>query len=146
VSGIVEALIEIEAAGAALRLDGDRVKIRYQDEMQRQDLAEQVGLLRTRRVEVAELLRVRATIPEMPPGVRLIRWNLKQPPIAIEACAVVTDPSLFALRTLEQLRAVMVEPARWVGWTLPQLIDRLRQVGVDVSVNETGESSQLGHS
>ena len=142
----MEALIEIETAGAALRLDGDRVKICYQDEMQRQELAKQVGLLRTRRVEVAELLRVRATIPEMPPGVRLIRWNLKQPPVAIEACAVVTDPSLFALRTLEQLKTVMVEPARWVGWTLPQLIDRLRQVGVDVAVSEIGESIQLGHS
>ena len=143
-SGIVKALIEIEAAGAALRLEGDRVKICYQDEMQRQELAEQVGLLRTRRVEVAELLRVRATIPEMPPGVRLIRWSLKQPPVAIEACAVVTDPPLFAVRTLEQLRIVMLESARWVGWTLPELIDRLRQVGVDVAVNETGESSQLG--
>jgi hypothetical protein len=133
-TGIVEALIEIEAAGAALRLDGEKVKICYQDEMQRRELAGQVGLLRDRRDEVAELLRVRATIPEMPQGVRLLRWNLKKPPVAIEACAVVTDTTLFARRTLEQLRIAMVEPARWVGWTLPQLIDRLLQVGVAVEV------------
>jgi hypothetical protein len=74
----------------------------------------------------------------MPKGVRLIEWNLKQPPVAIESFAVVTDPDLFARTTLEQLRIALAEPKRWVGWSVPQLIDRLAQVGVLVTL-ESGE-------
>jgi hypothetical protein len=70
----------------------------------------------------------------MPAGVRLIEWNLKQPPVAIETCAVVTDSGLFARTTLEQLRIALAGPKRWVGWSVPQLIDRLAQVGVRVAL------------
>ncbi len=69
-------------------------------------------------------------IPPMPPGVHLVEWKLKAPPIAIETCAVVTDTALFAKSTLEQLRIAMRQPKRWVGWSVPQLLDRLGQVGV----------------
>jgi hypothetical protein len=72
--------------------------------------------------------------PRKSSRVRLITWNLKEPPIAIETCAVVLDPALFAKSTLEQLRIVLENPKRWVGWTVPQLLDRLAQVGVEVSV------------
>ncbi len=75
----------------------------------------------------------------MPPGVRLLRWNLKPPPVAIETCAVVTDPALFARTALGQLRVAMAEPVRWVGWTIPQLIDRLAQVGVVVELEPAPE-------
>lgn len=142
-SGIVEVLIEIEAAGAVLRLDGDKVKISYQDETQRRQLAEQVGILRTRRVEVAHWLKARGNIPPMPPGVRTLCWNLKLPPVAIDSCSIVTDCDLFARTTLEQLRIALAEPGRWLGWTLPQLIDRLRQVGVDLAMESVVEPSQL---
>ncbi|MFY9582913.1 MAG: hypothetical protein WAR21_00295 [Candidatus Acidiferrales bacterium] len=133
-SGLVEVLAEVEAAGAALRLDGEKVRIRYQEELQRRQLAQLIAFLRAHRHEVADLLRARAVIPAMPPGVRLLRWNLKQPPIAIETCGVVVDPALFARSSLEQLRVALAEPRRWVGWTIPQLIDRLRQVGVEVAL------------
>jgi hypothetical protein len=66
--------------------------------------------------------------------VKLIRWNLKSPPVAIETCVVVTDPALFARTTLEQLRTALAQPQRWVGWSVTQLIDRLAQVGVLVMV------------
>jgi hypothetical protein len=72
----------------------------------------------------------------MPSGVRLLTWNLKQPPVAIETCSVVIDPALFASSTLEQLRIALENPKRWVGWTVPQLIDRLAQVGVIVALEE----------
>jgi hypothetical protein len=67
-------------------------------------------------------------------GIRGIDWNLKEPPVAIETCAVVTDSGLFARTTLEQLRIALAEPKRWVGWAVPQLIDRLAQVGVQVTL------------
>jgi len=75
-----------------------------------------------------------ASITMLPPGVRLIEWRLKEPPVAIETCAVVTDSGLFARATLEQLRIALAEPKRWVGWTVPQLIDRLAQVGVLITL------------
>ncbi len=50
-NGLVDVLAEIEAAGAVLRLDGDKVRICYQDELQREQLAQQVGFLRARRAK-----------------------------------------------------------------------------------------------
>jgi len=78
----------------------------------------------------------------MPTGVRLINWNLKEPPIAIDICSVVTDPPLFARSTLEQLGAALAEPKRWVGWSVPQLIDRLAQVGVIVALESEGKLNE----
>jgi hypothetical protein len=68
----------------------------------------------------------------VPRGVSLIQWDLKDPPVAIEECAVVTDTGLFARTTLNQLGIALAGPRRWVGWTVSQLIDRLQQVGVTV--------------
>jgi hypothetical protein len=89
------------------------------------------------RSEVAVYLKARRAIPPMPEGIRLISWNLKDPPVAIEMCAVVTGPALFAKTTLEQLRVALENPKRWVGWSIPQLIDRLAQVGVIVALEAT---------
>jgi hypothetical protein len=63
-----------------------------------------------------------------------VQWSLKEPPVAIETCAVVTEPALFASTTLEQLRVVLANPKRWVGWGVFQLIERLAQVGVTVAL------------
>lgn len=93
--------------------------------------------------------RTEAKIASLPPEVRLIEWKLKEPPVAIETCAVVTNSGLFALTTIEQLRIALAEPKRWVGWTVPQLIDRLAQVGVSVvldsNVYKTEHAKELGN-
>jgi hypothetical protein len=125
----------IETAGAILRLNDERVRVWYPDECCRRELTPHMTFLRDHRDEVASLLRSRGACVILPPGVRLIEWNLKQPPVAIETCAVVTDPGLFARTTLEQLRIALAEPKRWAGWSVPQLIDRLGQVGVRVVVD-----------
>jgi hypothetical protein len=52
-------LDEIEAAGIALRIDGEKIRIRFQEPQQREMLAPQVAFLRAHRDEVAEYLRVR---------------------------------------------------------------------------------------
>lgn len=131
-----QVLGEVEAAGIALRLDGERVRIWFPELHQREELARQVAFLRANRCEVAAFLRARAAIPTIPPGVRLVAWRLKEPPVAIESCAVVTDSTLFARTTLKQLRTALAHPKRWVGWSVPQLIDRLAQVGVVVALEE----------
>ena len=125
---------ELEAAGATLRLDGQKVRVWYPDEERRQALVEQVFTLRAHKEEVTAFLRTRGVIPAMPAGVRLVTWNLKEPPVAIDTCSVVTDPALFARSTLEQLGVALAEPKRWVGWSVPELIDRLAQVGVIVTL------------
>jgi len=60
--------------------------------------------------------------------------ELREAPVAIETCSVVTDPGKFARATLEQLRVVVENPKRWVGWSVLQLVDRLAQVGIRVEV------------
>ena|SRR5258708_7130693 len=125
-----ESVIErIEVAGGVLALNGERIRYQLPE-----DVAGLLEELRAHRDEVLLFLRMRERIPLMPPGVRLVSWDLKHPPVAIETCAVVTDSALFARSTLEQLRVALAEPRRWVGWTVPQLIDRLAQVGVVVTV------------
>ena len=128
-----DSVTEAEALGIRFRLVGDRVRATLPGE-HADRLVDVVERLRANREEVAELLRTRASVPPMPPGVRAHYWNLKMPPVAIDSCSIVTDCELFARTTLEQLRIALAEPRRWMGWTLPQLIDRLRQVGVDVEV------------
>lgn len=128
----------IETAGARFRLDGQKVRVWYPGEERREELTQQVTFLRSHREEAAAFLRARVSIPAMPGGVRLLKWNLKEPPVAIETCAVVTDTARFAQTTLEQLRTALAHPKRWVGWSVAQLIDRLAQVGVQVSVEDRG--------
>jgi hypothetical protein len=131
----VERLIDgIEAAGGVLAIHGERIRCRLPE-----DATYLLEELRKRRSDVLAALRRRNTIPLMPPGVRLIGWHLKEPPIAIESCAIVIDPAAFARSTLEQLWNALENPKRWIGWTIPQLVDRLAQIGVEVEVSrETG--------
>ena len=56
---VLEVLCRVEAAGVALRLDGDTIRIRYPESEQRHALAELISFLRTNRIKVAEVLRSR---------------------------------------------------------------------------------------
>lgn len=82
---------------------------------------------------------IRPDIPAMPPGVRLVAWRLKEAPVVIETSAVVVNPPLFARTTLTQLTTALANPERWVGWSVPQLIDRLAQVGIFVKLGKEEE-------
>lgn len=129
---LLQVVSRLEEGGGRLVLDGDR--IRYSVPKGNPEAPGLLAKLQDRRTEVAAFLKVRSSLPAMPPpGVRLIRWNLKDPPIAIETCSVVTDPVLFAKSTLERLRVAIEKPRHWVGWSVPQLVDRLGQVGVIVA-------------
>lgn len=115
--------------GITVRVDGETLLLKPREALDDDLLAR----IKEHKPEILVALRnPPVAIPAMPPGVRLIAWELKEPPVAIETCAVVTDPALFARTTLEQLRTALAQPKRWIGWSVPQLIDRLAQVGVSV--------------
>jgi hypothetical protein len=73
--------------------------------------------------------------PAMPAGVRLIRWEPKTAPVAIDVCSVVVDVQQFIEAELRELDSRLNFP--WTirgGWTIPQILDRLRQAGVEVGI------------
>jgi hypothetical protein len=131
---LLQIVSRLEETGGSLELDGDRIRysLPSEDTEARALLAE----LRKHRDKVRSLLRARAAIPAMPPGVCLVAWELKKPPVAIEYHAVVTDSGKFASATLEELRECLTNPRRKYGWPVPQLMDRLAQVGVTVALEE----------
>jgi len=133
VTDLAAIISRLEEAGGRLVLDGERIRYRIPT-----DNPEMHALLEAARAEkqaVLNYLRARDAIPAMPHGVRLMEWNLKEPPVCLEVYSVVTDTTKFARSTLGQIRRLLENPQAIVGWTLPQLIDRLAQVGVIVEAN-----------
>ena len=132
---VSEILVELEAAGAAFRLDGETVRVSYPDDECREGLSGQIALLRDRREEVAAYLKQRDAIPQMPVGVQLVRWNPKPAPVAIDVCSVVVDVPKFVQSELLALDSRLNNP--WTihgGFTVPQILDRLAQAGVVVAL------------
>ena len=136
---VAEVVSEVEAAGVAFRLDGERVRVRYPDDGRRKELAGQIALLRAHRDEVAEFLRKRTAIPAMPPGVRLVHWGPKPAPIILTQYSVVADVDRFVRMTLLELRAALAGK-RWQSghWSVRDLVDRLEECGVQVAIESKG--------
>jgi TubC N-terminal docking domain len=128
-------LDEMAQRGVTARVDGETLRLKPRKALD-DDLLTRI------KEHKPEIIRALAAIPQMPVGVRLVKWNPKDPPVAIETCTIVVDPVLFARSTLEQVRVALANPKRWVGWTIPQLIDRLAQVGVTVALeaNKTSDA------
>jgi hypothetical protein len=80
--------------------------------------------------------------PAMPRGVRLVRWEPKAPPVAIDVCSVVVDISKFIEGELRALDSRLNNP--WTihgGFTVLQMLDRLAQAGVEVELEPRGGAS-----
>ncbi len=126
-----EQLIEqIECAGGALVLYGERVRVRLPEGQ-----AHLLDELRAHRNEVILLLRKLSEIPPMPPGVQLARWEPKPAPVVLTHDAVVTNVLRFISMTLLELKAAMAGQ-RWQSGhrSTRELIDRLEQCGVHVKI------------
>src|SRR5713101_7343072 len=93
---------EAESVGIRLRLVDGKIKAAFPADL-RLRLAPLLERLRANRNEVAELLKKRSDIPPMPPGVRLVAWEPKQPPVILTRLSVVIAVPLFIRSTLEQL-------------------------------------------
>ena len=131
-TGLLEIISHLEEAGGKLTLDGER--IRYRIPAGDAEASSLLAELRKRKSDVVELLRARNSTPAMPPGVRLIEWRLKEPPVCLEVYSIVTDCRKFAESTLGQIDKLRKNPKAKVGWTMAQLIDRLAQVGVKIAL------------
>jgi hypothetical protein len=132
---VADVLTEVEAAGVAFRLDGEKVRVWYPDDERRQEMAGRVALLRDQRAEVAAYLKARSGIPAMPDGVRLVRWEPKPAPIALTRVEIVTDVPSFVTMTLLELQAALLGK-RWLAGnrSVRELIERLEECGVVVEV------------
>jgi hypothetical protein len=134
---VADLVSEVETAGVAFQLEGERVHVEYPDDERREELAGRIALLRARRDEVVAYLRARGAIPPMPEGVRLVRWEPKPAPVALTRVEVVTDVPRFVTMTLLALKAALVGK-RWLAGnrSVRELIERLEECGVIVEVNE----------
>lgn len=134
---VAELLQRAELLGVRFRLQEGKLKVGLPDDPEAQAAVDE---LRAHRDDVLRWVEERESICPMPPGVRLVRWGPKEAPVAIESCSVVVDVPLFIRTTLEQLGRALRNPKVWAGWSVPQLVERLRQVGVKV---ETAEPRML---
>lgn len=137
-----EVLKAVEEAGGALALSGDQIKYTIPKRA-----VWLVTELRRQRQEIVGLLRQGTVLAFMPAGVRLVRWNPKQPPVVLKECSVVIDVNKFISATLAQLRACL-EGKNWLAGnrSIRDLTERLEQVGVEVEVRPvkpTVESEEL---
>jgi hypothetical protein len=98
-SELIEAVAE---AGGTLELKDD--KVRYQMPPERAHLVEE---LRQQREGIKVLLLGRRISAALPPGVRLLSWQPKEPPVILTRHSVVTDVEGFTTMTLEQLRVAL---------------------------------------
>lgn len=138
-----EVVSRIEELGGYLALDADG-DIRYRVP---KDSPEAQALLETIKAEKQNLLaylRVRPALtpPTMPKGVRLVHWNHKSAPIGIDVCSVVVDIPKFIEAELRDLNSRLNFP--WTirgGFTVPQILDRLKQAGVEVEIDLKAEKA-----
>lgn len=73
--------------------------------------------------------------PALPGGVRLIRYEPKTPPVAIDTCSVVTDLKRFIRGELIDLDARLHSPVQIrAGHGVFTILDRLRQVGLELEI------------
>jgi hypothetical protein len=134
----VEVLHAVEEAGGLLALNHGRIKYTIP-----KPASWLVTELKHNREELIELLRKNEAPPSMPPGVRLLSWEPKNPPVAIVRMGIVSNVDKFVEATLRQMRARLEGRDFLAGnWSLRELVDRLEQVGVAVSVEGT-ESENL---
>ena len=125
-----EVLVAVQNAGGALTLSGERIQYALPD-----SAVWLVPELQQNREELVGLLREEGTPPPMPPGVRLLKWEPKTPPVAVVRKGIVSNVDRFIGATVRQLGARLEGKDFLAGnWSLRELVDRLEQVGVHVQV------------
>jgi hypothetical protein len=81
----------------------------------------------------------------LPRGVRLVRYEPKPPPIAIDVCSIVVDVERFIQTELAELDARLHSPIQIRGgWGVFTILDRLRQVGLELEIEPVLEKPQTG--
>jgi hypothetical protein len=125
----------VEAAGGRFKVDGDQLKIFPKGVA---DLV--LEELRQHKEEVIALLTLRS---QLPPGVRLVRWEPKIAPVELSRYETVTNTEKFISTTLVQL-AAHLNGRNWQAgnWGLRGLIDRLAACGCVCEIEDKRQALQ----
>jgi hypothetical protein len=127
-----EVLDAVGRAGGSLALNGGQIKYTIP-----KGAAWLLHELKQNRKDLIKLLRENGNPPLMPPGVRLLKWEPKTPPVAVVRMGIVSNVDKFIGATVRQLRARLEGKDFLAGnWSLRELVDRLEQVGVHVQVEQ----------
>ena len=132
-----EIIGQIESAGGILTLDGELISYEVPARL-KPLLAE----LRQRKADVVRILRQRRGIvkavasPSLPRGVRLVRYEPKDPPIVLDVATVIVDVDLFIRRELAELDARLLSPIQIRGgWGVFTILERLSQAGMELELD-----------
>jgi len=125
-------LDEMARRGVTVRVDGETLRLGPRGALD-DDLLTRI---KQHKPEIILALAPRAC-PSLPQGVRLVRWEPKSPPVAIDVCSVVVDVPKFVQGELRALDSRLNNPRPIDGgFTVPQMLDQLRQVGLEVELQE----------
>jgi hypothetical protein len=96
--------------------------------------------LRANKEAIIEALAER---PQMPAGVRLIRWQPVPAPVRLSQCDTVTDSERFIRTSLAQLEAAM-KGRNWQAgnWGLYGLLERLALCGCVIALDNPRRAVQ----
>lgn len=127
-SAALELVQAVEANGGRFRVDGEYLVIAPEEAA-----APMMEELRRHKPEILEILSAR---PQMPAGVRLIRWEPKNAPVQLSRCETVLDVEKFARATLLQIDARLHSKYFLSGnWPLSELLERLAAVGCIIELH-----------
>ena len=108
-----------------------------------------IEAIRLRKAEVLGILRGREETletsiapecPIVPPGVRLVRYASKTPPVAVQPCSIVTDVSKFIRANLRDLEWRLRNPKTYACASLPEILAKLSEIGVELALETPAEN------
>jgi hypothetical protein len=158
----LRAIEELRRLGFEIEAAGDRVRVRHQSKPQAEALP-LLEYIRQHKADVLAALMGPQPVnnacpiaainvdgdvldgfvaeapprpPRLPHGLRLVSYSPKRPPVALEQCSIVTNVQLFIQSSLADLEDRLNRPkVNRYGWTVPQILDRLRQVGLVIEID-----------
>ncbi len=150
-------MADFERLGGTFKLADARVKVEYPEDV-RESVRPILEQLRSRKEEVRQLLYKHppgtlapAECPPLPPGVKLVRYAPKPPPVLLAPWSVVTDVEKFIRAELCDLEWRLKHPKGYAAPPLPEILSKLAEVGVelelvraDLSVRMASRDTKIG--
>lgn len=140
-SEVARAITVFESLGGEFTVDGTRILVEYPPE-RREVITTTLEMLRAHRDEVATAVRERANgrpapsdCPGLPPGVRLVRYAPKAPPVVVQPWSIVTDVGKFIHAYLRDLQFRLEHPRGQVCAPLSDILAKLAEVGVELEID-----------
>jgi hypothetical protein len=120
---VAQAITIVESTGAMLRLQGERVLVRYPDEECSAELSKQIAFLRLHKEEVASILRARVERPNK--GTAGTEWQGERS--YNENAHMLLDSALAAICAdyPHDIATAETWPLRWCEVAAPSLYNRI---------------------